>query len=167
MRCKPGTRWPPDAQTPARPTDGSGRLAGQAPLRRQGFCRQREQLLCRSVLLVGITTSDAAEILGVSKNAVYKLVSRGTLVKDSPYARAQLDRCAVEDIALERVRRGVRNPYWATCEEAAELLGVTQRRVRQLATKERIPGRLHRGRWYFRRRQLEVVAHARDSRRCL
>ena len=45
------------------------------------------------------------------------------------------------------------------------MLGVTPNRVRQLVQRGFIPVVEHDGRRYFRRRQIEVVANARESRK--
>lgn len=114
---------------------------------------------------MGISTTEAAAILGVSTNRVHQLVSRGRLDRTPPYARDALDRDQVEQLSLELLTPGQPHPYWATAPEAALILGVTDTRVRQLARRGRIPAVQHDGRWHFRRQQLEVVANARDARR--
>ena len=88
----------------------------------------------------------------------------GSSPKATKYANAALDRDDVEQLSLARLKRGTLHPYWATAVEAAEILGVTPRRVTQLVHKGFIPAVQHRGRWYFRRHQLEVVANARAAR---
>ncbi|WP_414689819.1 helix-turn-helix domain-containing protein [Nocardioides sp.] len=58
-----------------------------------------------------------------------------------------------------RIRHGKPHHYWADTREAADLLGVTGKRVRQLIRTDLLPAvQATNGRWYFRRAQLEVVA---------
>jgi hypothetical protein len=57
------------------------------------------------------------------------------------------------------------HPYWLSTVEAADVLGVTRERVRQLAAADRRPCVVHAGRRYHRRHQVEVIANARESRR--
>ena len=114
--------------------------------------------------VLGLTGGEAAEILGTSRGAVNKAVHQGKLPKATKYANAALDRDDVEQLSLARLKRGTLHPYWATAAEAAGILGVTQRRVTQLVRKGFLPAVRHRGRWYFRRHQLEVVANARAAR---
>ena len=54
---------------------------------------------------------------------------------------------------------------WITSAEVAEILGVTQHRVRQLVARGLLPAVHHQGRWYFRHQQVEVVANAREARK--
>jgi hypothetical protein len=55
--------------------------------------------------------------------------------------------------------------YWATGQDAADLLGVGRQRLQQLADADRVPFvRAHDGVRLYRRGQLETVANARDAR---
>ena len=104
-------------------------------------------------------------MLGCSRNHVYRLARQGRLVADGAehsWRRFPLE--AVERASLEMLRGGG-HPYWASTVEAAQILGVTEERARQLAGRGRIPAVRHRGRWLFRRKQLAVVANARDARK--
>ena len=104
-------------------------------------------------------------MLGCSRNHVYRLARQGRLVADGAahtWRRFTLE--AVERASLEMLRGGG-HPYWATTAEAAEVLGVSEERVRQLAGRGRIPAVRHHGRWFFRRGQLEVVTTARNARK--
>ena len=112
----------------------------------------------------GISGREAAAILDLADEfSVYRLVSRGVIAKAVKHAHFGLDRAEVERVALDRWKPG--HPYWATSAEAAELLGVTPNRVRQLVDREFLPAVQHEGRWFFRRHQIRVVAHARDARK--
>ena len=66
--------------------------------------------------------------------------------------------------ALARVPRHGGHPYFLTAPEAAEVFGVTPKRVHQLVAKGFLPVVEHDGRRLFRRPQLEVVANARRTR---
>lgn len=127
-----------------------------------------------------ITYSEASRILEVGTTTIQRLIDRGDLVP-RPSARRRLSRGAVfelrdrrleEQLARERAaaarpRRapGPRPPndehHWLPTKEAATVLGVSPSRTTQLARRERIPGVLHHGRWWFRADQLELVAGAR------
>src|SRR4051794_14288083 len=54
--------------------------------------------------------------------------------------------------------------HWITAREAAAILHVTPARVRQLSQRDLLPHVRRAGHVYFRRPQLEVVAHARELR---
>ena len=113
---------------------------------------------------LGIGSAEAAEILGIHELSVSRLVRRGILRKSAPHQRIGLDRADVERLALERYACKD-HPYWTTTAGAAEILGVTQRRVRQLVHRGFLPAVQHEGRWYFRRHQVAVIANARESRK--
>jgi excisionase family DNA binding protein len=53
---------------------------------------------------------------------------------------------------------------WITSRQAAAILGVSRERVAQLARRDLLPYVTAGRRRYFRRPQIEVVAHARDVR---
>jgi hypothetical protein len=53
---------------------------------------------------------------------------------------------------------------WITSREAAAILGVSRVRVSQLAHRDMLPYVTLDGRLYPRRPQIEVVAHAPDTR---
>lgn len=114
---------------------------------------------------MGLTAAEAAEILGVTRQSVYRLVHEGKLPKPDKYKNAGLRLDDVERASLERLRPRASHPYWVCVREAAELLGLSRTRIRQLADAGRVPGVLHDGRWWFRRPQIEVVANAREARR--
>ena len=115
---------------------------------------------------MGLTAAEAAEILGISTQSVYRLVNQGRLAKQTPGQVRGLDRDVVERLSLERVRRrSSDHPYWATTPEVAAILGVNRARVRQLVLKGFLPVVEHNRRYYFRRAQVEVVANARDARK--
>ena len=76
----------------------------------------------------------------------------------------------IEEIALRhyRWRRHTHDPdsYWVTASQAAEIVGVSIQRVKQLLDKDFLPYVTHKsGARLMRREQLEIVANARLSRR--
>ncbi|QWZ09735.1 helix-turn-helix domain-containing protein [Nocardioides panacis] len=111
----------------------------------------------------GISGAEAADILGIAELSVSRLVHSGVLRKAVRGQRHGLERAEVERLALERWRPG--RPYWVTALDAADILGVTRRRVTQLAERGFLPAVQHEGRWLFRRHQVEVVANAREARK--
>lgn len=114
---------------------------------------------------MGLTAAEAAEILGVTPQSVYRLVHQGKLAKPERFKNAGLERETVEQFALGRLKPGRTHRYWLTVRQAAGVLNVSPTRVRQLANAGRIPGVPHNGKWFFRRHQMEVVANAREARR--
>lgn len=115
----------------------------------------------------GLTAADAAVILGVRPHSVYRLVCLGRLPKPIRHEHAGLDRDVVELVSLQRLRGGRdkgEHPYWATTIETAAILGVNRGRVLQLVEADLLPGVRHGRRWYFRRRQVEVIGNARAAR---
>ncbi len=83
------------------------------------------------------------------------------------YATAQLSREDVEQLALTTrpVRRLVAGDYWMSRSGAAQLLGISGKRVQQLTEADRLPYVIHRDGWrLYRRAQLEVVGNARGTR---
>ena len=113
--------------------------------------------------ILGISRAEAARILGIRELSVTRLVRQGVLHKPAKDQRFALDLAEVEQLALERYHPG--HPYWMSTGEAAELLGVTPTRVRQLVARGFVPAVAQEGRSYFRRHQLEVIANARQSRK--
>lgn len=115
---------------------------------------------------MNLTAAEAAQVLGCSPNHVYRLAREGRLPREgapNAWRRYPLDQ--VERASLEMLPGRGAHAYWATTREAAQILGVTRERVRQLADRDRIPAVRHHDRWFFRRAQLEVVATARDARK--
>ena len=114
--------------------------------------------------MTGLTAAEAAEIIGVTPQSVSRLVHQGRLPKSVKNARGGLEREAVEAAALARVSAHGGHPYFLTANEAATVLGVTPKRVHQLAVKGFLPFVDNAGRRLFRRPQVEVVANARRAR---
>ena len=114
---------------------------------------------------MGLTAAEAAEILGMNTQSVYRLIHEGKLPKQAKYKNAGLRLEDVELASLERLRTRQRHPYWAGLQEVADVLCLSRTRVRLLAALGRVPSVRHRGRWWFRRAQIEVVANARKARR--
>jgi hypothetical protein len=113
--------------------------------------------------LLAVSNAEAAEILGMQQElSVTRLVARGILHKPSKWQKRALDREEVERVALQRYRPG--HPYWLTTSEAAGILGVTGKRVRQLVAADRLPCVVQDGRRYYRRQQVQVIANARHLR---
>jgi Helix-turn-helix domain len=106
---------------------------------------------------IGISGAEAAEILGIHELSVSRLVGRGILRKTVPHRKIGLERADVERLALKRYAHKD-HPYWTTTAGAAEILGVTANRVRQLVVRGFLLAVRHEGRWYFRRHQVEVIA---------
>jgi hypothetical protein len=112
----------------------------------------------------GISGAEAAEVLGLASELyVSRLIKEGITTKAIHGQRYGLERTEVERVALERWQPG--KPYWTTSATAAELLALTQTRVRQLVDQGSLPALQHDGRWFFRRHQVEVIANAREARK--
>ena len=117
---------------------------------------------------MGLTAAEAATVLGCSVNHVYRLSRQGRLPRNgAPGTWGGYDAAVVERVSLDRLDRRVLgdHPWWVDVAEAAAILEVSRERVRQLAAHGRVPAVRHEGRWLFRRRQLEVVANARNARK--
>ena len=107
-----------------------------------------------------VTVFDAAHILGCSPRQAQALLAR----------RRPLTLARVEALALEHYswRRHTHDPesYWVTVSQAAEILGVSIQRTKELLDKDFLPYLTHKsGARLMRRQQLETVANARLSRR--
>jgi excisionase family DNA binding protein len=112
--------------------------------------------------ILGLSGAEAAQILGVNSEVyVHKLVWQGVIPKERKYVRGGLDREDVERVALERYKPG--HPYWLSGVEAAQVLGLSRQRVQRLAVQGRLPFVEHKGRRFYRRHQLEVIANARRA----
>ena len=113
---------------------------------------------------IGISGAEAAEILGIHELSVSRLVGRGILRKAIPHRKIGLDRADVERLALERYARRDHR-YWTTTAGAAEILGVTANRVRQLVDRgscRRFATTVAGTSGGIR---VEVIANARESRK--
>lgn len=146
----------------------AGCVQGRPRLARTVYPQHRNSPWCPDAPVnhapgMGLTLEEAAEILGVARSTVQRLVLAGDLTRTHRYRHAVLDREEVERLALTRFRRG--HPYWCSSGEARKILGLSRTRVRQLTERDRIPGVQHEGRWYFRRHQIENLANARRARR--
>jgi excisionase family DNA binding protein len=110
-----------------------------------------------------LTHAQAAVLLGVHEITVSKWVSRGWLPSVGRYAKANLLRSDVEQLSAARWRPGDRS--WLTTSQAAEVMGVTDVRVNQLARAGRLPHELSRDGWrLFRPGQVAVIGNARRVR---
>ena len=117
----------------------------------------------------GITYKEAARILGVTTSTVRRHVLAGRLPQTRPVNRRMLSQAEVEALALvsyeHRRHIAEEESYWVTGRRAAAILGVNLARLNQLAAKGFLPFAVHAdGTRLYRRRQLEVVANARDAR---
>src|SRR4051794_32541479 len=110
----------------------------------------------------GLSSAEAARILGVRANTVDRWVSKGLLPKAIKRQRRGLDLADVETLALQRYTPG--QPWFATNREAAQILPVSRSRVNQLVNAGRLPFVEYRGRRSFRRQQIQVIATARIAR---
>jgi hypothetical protein len=104
-----------------------------------------------------MTLAEAAHILGM-------LPWQAELV----LGRIQYDLDAVERVAQSRYRPGAhrydRFSYWVGTAQAAEILGLSTARVKQLCTAEKIPYVFHcSGARLMRRHQVEILADAREA----
>src|SRR5689334_11178575 len=106
--------------------------------------------------ILGLSASEAGEILGVQARWVDRMVCDGRLREAVKHARRGLDRTDVETIALERTIG-----YWVGTREAAQMLGISVSRVKQLCAEQRLSFRRHGREHRFRRAQIEVIANAR------
>lgn len=102
---------------------------------------------------------DVGRILGCSPQEAKTLLADGQMTLED-----------VEAMALERYswRRhaGDAESYWVTVSQAAEILGVSIQRVKQLLDKGFLPYEIGiGGARLMRRAQLETVANARVSRK--
>jgi excisionase family DNA binding protein len=94
---------------------------------------------------------------------VSKWVSQGRLTSVGYYAKRNLLRSDVERLSAARRRPGDRS--WLTTRQAAEVMGVTNIRVNQLARAGRLPHELSRDGWrLFRPEQVAVIGNARRVR---
>jgi hypothetical protein len=104
-----------------------------------------------------LTLQDAAHILGM-------LPWQAELVLgETSYALT-----AVEEVAQVRYRPGAhrydRFSYWVCTTQAAEMLGMSTARVKQLCSAEKIPYLTHRtGTRLMRRHEVRAIATARES----
>jgi excisionase family DNA binding protein len=110
----------------------------------------------------GLSAAEAGRILGVPASTVAKWVSEGVLPNAVKWQRFGLDRGDVENLAPQRYTLG--HPWFATNREAAQILGISRERVKQLVDAGRLPCVEYRGRRYFRRQQIQVIANARNAR---
>ena len=104
-----------------------------------------------------MTLAEAAHILGM-------LPWQAELV----LGHIKYDLDAVEDVAQSRYRPGAhrhdRFSYWVGTAQAAEILGLSTARVKQLCAAGKIPYVFHRsGARLMRRHQVEVLANAREA----
>ena len=114
-----------------------------------------------------VDRAEAARILATGVWTVDRMIRRGELTPARRYATAQLPREQVEHVALTTrpARYLAAGGYWVTRAGAAGILGVSGRRVGQLADADRLPYVVHSsGQRLFRRAQLEVVGRARRVR---
>jgi hypothetical protein len=113
----------------------------------------------------GVTTNEAAEILGITRHAIYMATMRGALPRYGNTRGHDFDRADVETRSLALWNRREPHPYWVTARGAAEILGLHRSGVRHLVDTDRLPAVVdNSGRHAFRRHQVENIAAAREAR---
>lgn len=106
----------------------------------------------------GVSIDEAADILGCSPAAVRRRVLQGF----APVSRADVEELA-SDVYRWRDHLDVDRPYWVTSSQAAVILGVVRKRVRQLSERDLLASLWHRdGIRLYRREQLAIVAQGRS-----
>lgn len=101
-----------------------------------------------------ITRAEAAALLGTSESTVTRLRRHGLLVDLGGWP--SYSRADVLDV--------LENP-WLDGQGAADILGVSRQRVRELAAEDKVPSHVAAtGRRFYRQKQIEVVARARNLR---
>lgn len=130
-----------------------------------------------------LTWQQAAEVVGCPVSTIGWYRTQGRIEgRPRDGTRPSLRRDSVEKFAtwwsrqkVKRVREARRrderpepkagpptgNEVWLDAGTAAAVLGLSSRRVSQLASAERLPATMHNGRWWMRRTDLETVAAAR------
>ena len=118
----------------------------------------------------GVTLAEAARILGASVWTVRRHIDAGDLPVSGPVERRRLSRADVEQLAVtlssavDPLDDGEPS-YWVRNQGAAEILGVSPQRVRQLIDAGRLPADRHSsGCWLMRREQVLTIANAREAR---
>jgi hypothetical protein len=128
-----------------------------------------------------VTVVKAAEIIGCSPQTVLAAAKGGRIdQRRLPRGFPSLSRVSVETFADERQRRAgdrqlaaAHRPAstppddqhtWLSSAETAQALGISRRRVDQLAMRESLPFVLAGLRRWFRRDHIEMVAAARRTR---
>jgi len=103
---------------------------------------------------------EAAEILGVSRQMLYRLVWDGELpaVKISPRA------IRIDERDLRAFAKDWNPPGSLGAEEVAEILGVSKRTVARYAESGELPAERHRGRLRFRERDVDRFVSKRRTR---
>ena len=131
-----------------------------------------------------ISHPQAAELLGVGKTTVQRLIARGDLHPRKVAPRyPSLDRAEVENLAERRwqderarvrsARR--RNPpkhppppgdhVWLTASQAARVVGITVPGIAKRIARGTIPHVIYKGRRWFRADHMELLGRARTARR--
>ena len=111
----------------------------------------------------------AAAILGCGRRRARRLLGQYGYIGGDQYLSsatlAEVERLAT---VLYRWKQHTSDEYsyWVTCGQAAEILGVSIPRIKQLASEGRLPFVTHQdGTRLFRRAQLTTIANARETRR--
>ena len=117
-----------------------------------------------------LTIFEAAHILGLPPAKARRVLQQhdltGPRTKKVHAAIPQIELIAMETYPWHaHAHAHDDQSYWLTATQAAEILGLSIARVKQLLDQYRLPHVLHRsGARLIRRRQLEVIANARVSR---
>ncbi|GAA5136952.1 hypothetical protein GCM10023339_76590 [Alloalcanivorax gelatiniphagus] len=129
-----------------------------------------------------VTQVEAAELLGVHRSLVPKMISRGdltprrrrpTLSLDEVLELAQARAIAAEERALRRATPTVggqppdHHHDWLLAPAAAAVLGCTEIALKGRATRGQVPFTVHGGRRWFRLDLLELMVRARAARRTI
>ena len=110
-----------------------------------------------------VSISEAAWILGCSRSTVQRMMRDGRLPAGDPYIHGRLSRADVEKVSsmVYPWRRHLHDQwsYWVTGQDAADLLGIGQKRLERLALSKQVPYVRHRdGTRLYRRNQLMSMA---------
>lgn len=129
-----------------------------------------------------VTQVEAAELLGVHRSLVPKMIARGDLTPRR--RRPTLSRDAVLELASSRARRAEERAQrrarprsagrppdneheWLPAAAAAAVLGCTEIALGGRATRGQVPFTVHGGRRWFRLDLLELILRARAARRTM
>ncbi len=119
----------------------------------------------------GVTLHEAAHICGCAVNTVRR-IEAGRLPAGPRHERRRVSRADAEALALRLTSSLLAfdpsSSHWVTAKGAAAILGVGVTRLNQLVAAGYVPFERHvDGTQLYRRRQLEVVANAREARWCV
>jgi hypothetical protein len=130
-----------------------------------------------------VSHPQAAEIMGVGKTTIQRLIARGELHPRKAAPRyPSLDRAEVQAVAercwqaeRQRIRAAQRRKapkyppppgehVWLTASQAARLVGITVPGIAKRVRRETIPFVVYKGRRWFRADHMESLGRARRAR---